>query len=56
VDVTEQHSGERLLHEMRSLESEPRVAVPVVNQPSIQVSVMELQELVLNVLAVSVCQ
>ena len=54
MDAREQHSRKCLLHEMRSLESEPRVVVG--NQPSTQVSVAELQELVLNVLAVSVCQ
>ena len=42
----ERYSGERLLQEMRSLESEPRVVVG--NQPSIRVSAVELRELVLN--------
>ena len=42
--MEERHSRERLLQEMRSLESEPRVdGVVVGNQPSTRVSATELR-------------
>ena len=43
ADVGGRHSEERLLEEMRSPESKPRVVV-VLNQPSIRVSATKLVE------------